>query len=392
MPFIKDRLYSNAARHRIPLTCALEISPVCNFRCKMCYVRKSKAEVEEFGGLRSVGFWLDLAEQLRQAGTLFPLITGGEPLLYADFWQLYASMCQMGMHVSINSNASCIDEKAISHFLQNPPERINITLYGGSNETYDRLCGAPHGFEQVTRAVQLLSKHGLRFKFNCSLTPDNCGDVERMLDFARRYDHGIQFATYMFPPVRRTGLCGDYDARFSPQQAAYYHVLTDWLQLPHSQFQTLAWNMQHFQELTPERIAEASNGEPGSMRCMAGRCSAWIDWKGCLSVCGIFDQPAVSLDELSFEKAWQEVTSWASSHRFSPVCANCINRAVCYSCPAKIFNETGGYVERPAYICEMRRYEKEYYREFLQRLPEAERVSCKSNEGPIMDSCALEEL
>lgn len=392
MPLIKDRLYAAAGRERIPLLGALELSPICNFRCKMCYVRKTPGEVEAQGGLLPLEFWLRIAHQAQEAGMLFPLLTGGEPLLYPEFWPLYEAMCRMGMHVSVNSNASLIDENAVERFLINPPERINITLYGGSNETYERLCGVPQGFDQVTRAVRLLADNGLRFKFNCSLTPDNCTDVERMLNFAKQYGLSIRFATYMFPPVRRTGQCGDYDARFTPQQAAYYHVLTDWLQLSSPQFQRLAHNMQHFQCLNEENLAAAAAGAPGSMRCLAGRSSAWIDWRGCLSCCGMFDQPALSLLDRPFADVWREITMWTEALQYAPECANCVNRGVCYTCPAMIYNETGGYVERPSYICEMRRFEKEYYREFLQRVPEDERILLKTNEAQILDSCALEEL
>ena len=368
MTIIKDRLYAIAAQNRMPLSCALELSPICNFKCRMCYVRKSPEETRKEGGLLPLEFWLQVVEQLRDAGMIFPLLTGGEPLLYPDFWPLYETICRMGMHVSINSNASLVDENAVERFLKNPPERINITLYGGSNESYARLCGAPHGFDQVSRAVRLLHQHGIRFRFNCSLTPDNCADVEAMLAFAREYDQGVRFATYMFPPVRRTGQCGDYEARFTPQQAAYYHVWTDWLQSPPEQFYLLASHMQHYRELTDELIAEAAGGAPGAMRCQAGLTCGWVDWKGFLSACGIFTHIAVSLLEHSFTDAWQQVTSWAKEPHYSAVCANCVNAGVCYCCPAKVYNETGSFVGRPTYICEMRKYEKQYYAEFLQRL------------------------
>ena len=101
----------------------------------MCYVRKSPEETRKEGGLLPLEFWLQVVEQLRDAGMIFPLLTGGEPLLYPDFWPLYETICRMGMHVSINSNASLVDENAVERFLKNPPERINITLYGGSNES-----------------------------------------------------------------------------------------------------------------------------------------------------------------------------------------------------------------------------------------------------------------
>ncbi|MCD7736455.1 MAG: radical SAM protein, partial [Lachnospiraceae bacterium] len=80
----------------------------------MCYVRKSAGEVEQAGGLMPLDFWLDVARQACEAGTLSPLLTGGEPFTYPHIRELYLTMRKMGMEVSINSNASCITEEVVS--------------------------------------------------------------------------------------------------------------------------------------------------------------------------------------------------------------------------------------------------------------------------------------
>lgn len=70
MPSIKDRLYKQAIKNRIPLTSAFELSPLCNFSCKMCYVRKSAEEVRREGGIKTLDFWLDIAQQAKRSGNL----------------------------------------------------------------------------------------------------------------------------------------------------------------------------------------------------------------------------------------------------------------------------------------------------------------------------------
>ena len=392
MAKIKDKLYARAAQQKLPLTGAFELSPVCNFKCSMCYVRKSMGEVQTQGGLRGLDFWLDVAEQAREAGTLYPLLTGGEPFLYPHFRELFQAMCRMGMQVSINSNASCITEREVEWLTATPPERINVTLYGATNASYGRLCGDEKGFDKVMRGVELLRENKIRFKFNCSLTPENVGELEQMVAVAREFDLGLKAASYMFPPVRRTGQCGDYAQRLSPRDAAYYQVMTDFLQLPPEQFQRLAGNMSRFVELTPERIAEAEGKEPRAMGCLAGRCSYWVDWQGNLSACGVMDVPQLSLRELSLREAWDQVTAWAEGLRYSSACGNCVNRGLCFSCAAMVRNETGSFQGRPVYLCETRQYAARFYREFAEKhygkfhSPEEGSVLPPSNE------CALEEL
>lgn len=339
-------------------------------------------------------FWLDIARQAKEAGTLYPLLTGGETFLYPHIRELYGAMSRMGMQVSINSNGSCITEETVKWLKEARPIRINITLYGGSNESYARLCGDAHGFDKVRRGIELLAENDIRFKFNCSLTPDNAADLENMIRFVQTYGKTLRTATYMFPPVRRTGQSGDYEGRFTPEETAYYQVLADWNQLPAEQFIVLARNAQHFTELTSEILAEAAAKPPREMGCLSGRCSYWVDWQGNLSGCGMMDIPKISLKDHTLTEAWKEVVDWTDELRYSPVCANCVNRSVCFSCAAMVHNETGSFDGRPVYLCEKAKYAAEYYKEFLGKLPEDVLAAVpEKNEAQQenRESCALEE-
>lgn len=98
--------------------------------------------------IKTPDFWLELARQAKEQGMLYLLLTGGEPFLYPDFWMLYEELVKMGFVISINSNGSLIDEKIIEKLKKYPPARINITLYGASDETYERLCGIKKGIQE----------------------------------------------------------------------------------------------------------------------------------------------------------------------------------------------------------------------------------------------------
>ena len=60
---ISDYLRNKAVMHKLPLISAFELSPVCNFSCKMCYVRKTQSEVNQSGGLLPAHWWIEMAKQ-----------------------------------------------------------------------------------------------------------------------------------------------------------------------------------------------------------------------------------------------------------------------------------------------------------------------------------------
>lgn len=128
----------------------------------------------------------------------------------------------MGLLISINSNGTLIDESVVRWLKETPPVRINITLYGASDETYGRLCRNPQGFTQVTRAIRLLGEAGITVKLNCSLTPHNAADLEGIFAFAKEEGLLVQATSYMFPPLRRDPSQVGCNDRFTPQEAAYY--------------------------------------------------------------------------------------------------------------------------------------------------------------------------
>ena len=85
----EKRLYDLAIRQGIPLHSSFELTPRCTMDCSMCFVRLSKEEQEAQGKLLSVEQWLSLADQMKAAGTLYLLLTGGEPMTYPGFRELY---------------------------------------------------------------------------------------------------------------------------------------------------------------------------------------------------------------------------------------------------------------------------------------------------------------
>ena len=348
-PAATEYLYRKAAAAGSPLSGTFELTPVCNMDCKMCYVRMSRQDQASVAPLAEAAHWLDLAREARDAGMLYLLLTGGEPLLHPEFRQIMEGLHKLGLLVSINSNGTLIDEAFVAWLKNCPPVRINISLYGASDETYGRLCGNPQGFTQVTQAIRLLKDAGISVKLNCSLTPSNAKDLPQIVAFAKENGLILQVATYMFPPVRKDGQLVGKNHRFSPEEAAYYAAYADYLQFGKEYL--LAQDSKCPIPSDPEDTCfEGGDG----IRCRAGKCSFWITWQGNMLPCGMFPaEQSPNVFHASFADAWTQTKQYAEAIRLPAQCAGCSAKDSCRACAAMVITESGCFDKVPKYRCDM---------------------------------------
>lgn len=354
---LTDLLYSKASRRLIPLSGTFELSPVCNFACRMCYVRKTPQQVRTSQRkILPLEEWLRIAQEAREAGMLYLLLTGGEPFLWPDFWTLYEELIRMGFLISINTNGSLIDDAAVEKLKRLPPKRINITLYGASDETYERLCGVKSVFSKVDHAINALHAAGIVVKLNCSLTPHNASDLEAMVAYAADRKLILDTTAYMFPPIRRDETkVGVNEDRFTSADAARYRLETYRLQNGPERYRRFLESIAAGFAEPPGLDEGCVDPLDGRIRCRAGKASFWITWDGWLTPCGMMPEPKLDLTGKSFGAAWEAITEASGALRLSGVCEKCPNHEVCHPCAAMALAETGSVAGIPRYLCETSR-------------------------------------
>ena len=138
-----NTLFMKAQAKGIPLSGSFELTARCNFDCRMCYIHRRSRDCEALMGEKNADWWVTLAKQAKEHGTLLLLLTGGEPLLRRDFDEIYTACKSLGLLTSVNTNGVLLDEDKLRLLREYPPQRVNISLYGASPETYGRLCGDP---------------------------------------------------------------------------------------------------------------------------------------------------------------------------------------------------------------------------------------------------------
>ncbi|MGE9883454.1 radical SAM/SPASM domain-containing protein [Blautia obeum] len=353
---LEEAIIQRAKKSKVPVNGSLELLPLCNMNCEMCYVRLSREEMLQKGCLRTWNEWLELARQMVSSGVLFLLLTGGEPLLYPEFQTLYLELWKMGLVLTINTNGTLIDEKWAEFFGKYKPRRINITLYGASAGTYERLCHYPEGFHKVLQGIRLLRKRQIDVKVSCSITPMNYQDVEQIFQLGKELDVPVHIDPYMMPSVRERSRPFSNHARVSPERAA--SVLLHTLKLQFSE--------DIYQQYVNQSIERVQN--PGFCRgnghvsCLAGNCSFTINWQGEMRPCVVMSEPSVPVFEIGFQNAWNGISNAVQDICINKECTACNLNPICKICAAAAKLETGRYDGIPEYLC---RYSKEHYRLLL---------------------------
>lgn len=347
-------LLDRAGRSKTPINGSIELLPLCNMNCDMCYVRLSREEMEQQGRLRTAEEWLSVAREMQKSGVLFLLLTGGEPFLYPEFRRLYLGLKELGMILTINTNGTLIDEEMAEFLGKNKPRRVNITLYGSDENAYRELCHYPGGFEKTWNGIRLLQRQGVDVKIGGSLTKANRNDVEKLIEIGKVLDVPVRIDTYMMPATRERNKPYNLQSRLEPCEAARARIRALKGEMSGEQFgQYLNRMLSEIDHAVPKEET------PGHMSCLAGKSSFTINWQGEMRPCVILSKPAVSVFEVGFEAAWNYIVEETDKILLSSKCSACTMRPLCRTCAACALLETGSYEATPDYMC---RYTEESLR------------------------------
>lgn len=340
-PMMSAHLHARGRALGLPIGGTFELTARCNFSCPMCYVHQNVRQ-----GELTAEQWIEIARQAAREGMVFALITGGEPFLREDFFEIYGAMKELGLMVSINSNGSLISGRIMERLLADPPFRINVSLYGGSEETYRSMCGDA-AFQTVVGNIRALKTAGVDVRLNVSITPHNQEDLEQIFRISQELGVHAKTATYMYPPVRVGGGCGH---RLSAAEAAELAVRWDRLRLTGEEFELRARRLRGYAAVV-ERECAADLDE--GVSCRAGSSSFWITWDGKMLPCGMMPGPEVRPLEMGFRAAWQELRHRTAQIRLPAKCTVCPKRSICSVCAAVCVTETGRFDGVPEYVCRM---------------------------------------
>lgn len=336
MKSIKEYIFKKGAYTRTPVNGNFELTARCNFNCKMCYIHTSAQEAEKCGKELSSDEWIALGKKAVEKGTVYILLTGGEPLLRNDFCHIYSSLVQMGLMVSINTNGSLINDEIIECFRTYRPERVNITVYGACDKTYYEVCGCKNGWQTVSRNIDKLLAAGVLITINTTFTKLNVNEMKDIVAFAKERNIPIRMSGHLFESVR--GGNADYSINLSPQEQGVACAEFDKMTLDADTFMRRVNNVK---ASVNRELKYEIQDESKASQCMAGKSSFWISWDGKMLPCGMLYLHTQDVRTIGFSAAWKNTVDECEKIFLPKECTFCKYRPICSSCAA-IFECSSG--------------------------------------------------
>jgi len=346
---------AHAAKLHVPLNATFELTARCNLRCKMCYVSLDEAQVKEQGRELTTAEWVGLGRQAADAGTLYLLITGGEPLLRPDFSEIYTELCHMGFIITLNTNATLMSDKYFDLFSRYPPTAVAATLYGASPGTYERVCGSAAGFEKTIRGLEMFSNIPTNLEVRTTFIKDNMNELEQVRAISRRFTKRFAINWLVFGSTR-VEASGAAACRMTPDECLAldtdnhrYFINRDESEKEPIDPETKAY----FESLSPDRDF-GMHLPPTIIACLATKAMYWISWDGKMLPCGTFDSPYTLPLKEGFVPAWNRLPGLFMDIKHPKECYDCeLVGGQCPNCPGYMQADTGDFETKSDWLCEL---------------------------------------
>ena len=326
------RIRERARASRVPVSASLALTHRCNLACVHCYARTSADAAAEL----DTRTWRECIDKLADAGTLFLVLTGGEPLLRPDFAEIYTHAKRRGFLVGLFTNATPIDDAAIALFRDLPPRMVDVTLYGMSEATTRRVTGVPGVHDRCWNAIRRLRDAGIPVGLKTVLMTLNRHDYPAMQAAAGELGVPLRLDVGIFP--RYDGDRTPTAVRLPPDEAAAIEFgdqrrADDWKALQ-------------------QRCGHVMQAGP-LYRCGAARTHVHVAPDGMLQPCVMTSHIRAPLIGQSFAAAWAALGRDLDARQLpaNSACIGCEKQILCGYCPGFSRLDTGNEAGVSDYLC-----------------------------------------
>jgi radical SAM protein with 4Fe4S-binding SPASM domain len=280
-------------------------------------------------------------DELVEMGCFWILYTCGEIFARKDFLEIYTYAKQKGFLITLFTNGTMVNDKIADYLAEWPPFAIEITLYGRTRETYEKLTMIPGSYDRCLRGIKLLKERKLPLKLKTVATSINKHEVMAMRRFAED-ELGVEFK-----------MDGQINPRIDCSQSPLAVRLTA--------EEVVALDMAMPQAVSEyRRLAQHDLENPPSLTqidtvyfCGGGMNGFAINAYGEMGICVISQQETFGVRDLGVQQVWQGALKDLRNRKRTRVtkCVECRIQSLCAMCPANGEMENGDRESPVEFLC-----------------------------------------
>jgi len=324
----------NPAEHT-PSLISWNLTRMCNLRCPHCYMEGGRKAENELATQEC----LDLIDEMKALGTEMLILTGGEPLLRKDIYEIARYASDRGIWVVMGTNGVLITDRVVEKMIECGVQGVAISIDSLEAAKHDHFRGGPDAWEYSVRALEICRANGLQVLVQTTVMDMNYAEIPQMLEFAR--DKGAWSFNLYF--LVRTGR-GQQMAELSPERTeAMLSNLVDW----QDQYRPMLVRSKCAPQFKQIAYDKGVGGlESGG--CMAGTQYCRITPQGDVTPCPYMDVVAGNIRDQSFGEIWRTsgvLHELRDLKQLKGRCGRCEFNELCGGCRCRAYAVHGDYLQ-----------------------------------------------
>jgi len=331
-----------------PRIVAWEVTRSCNLNCVHC---RASSRFGPYDQELDTGEALEVLDQIREVGTPIIILTGGEPLLRKDIFELARYGTDRGLRMVMGSNGTLITARLARSIEESGIKRVSISLDGATRESHDAFRKVDGAFDRAMKGISNLKDQGVAFQINTTIAQRNLSELQEILDLAVRIG-AIAHHIFLLVPTGR--------AREMVNQELSARDYENTLRWFYRQHDTVSLELkatcapQYYRILRKETSSRGQNVHAKTMGldavtrgCLAGTSYCFVSHVGVVQPCGYLELDSGDLRKATFSQIWHNSLIFNELRDFSKYkgkCGRCEYLAVCGGCRARAFEAYGDYL------------------------------------------------
>lgn len=152
----------------------------CNLHCRHC---RPYLPPDFNLSLSEAKKYLDT---VAQKGSLFLHLTGGEPLMHRDFWEITTYAHRLKFALILHTNGTLITANIGDRLKQLNFVHVFLTILGAKRETHDSLTGVRSSFEKTISTLHILKEIGIKVSLTSTRLKENLDEIPEMERLAKK--------------------------------------------------------------------------------------------------------------------------------------------------------------------------------------------------------------